>query len=167
MRTRERETSSRASGDLLFYFITHNVISVIFFFLLTVRFEVYMGKEQLIGFIFQKEFWELTIFQVFPISVISSLIGRITAFYIMKGYHKYHKKRATKRWSELNKGINRMGIQFIITTLITSLIFSLGLVSILQFTVFNEETLLTLIIIYIGIKIGTYFFVRWLVRAKL
>lgn len=143
-----------------------------FFFLITVRLGIYVGKERLIGFVFQKEFWEMTIFQVFPIAVISSIIGRITAYFMINGYYNYKDrkrkiKRATKKWSELNKGINRLSLAFFIAALITSTIYSLGVISILQFAIFSEETLLTLIIVYVGIKIGTFFLVKYLVGEKL
>ena len=143
-----------------------------FFFLITVRLGIYIGKERLIGFIFQKEFWEMTIFQIFPIAIISSIIGRITAYFMINGYYNYKDrkkkiKRATKKWSELNRGINRLGLSFFIAVLITSTIYSLGVISMLQFAIFSEETLLSLIIVYVGIKIGTYFFVQWLIGAKL
>lgn len=172
MRKDYSEKSERASGDLLTYFILHNSVSVLFFFLFTLYFEIYIGKDRLIGFIFQKEFWELAIFQVFPICVISSLIGRITAYYILKGYHNYRNrkrtiKRTPKKWSELNTGINKLGLEFFISALFTSFIFSLGLVSVLQFAVFNEQTLLSLIVIYAGVKIGTHYLVQWFVGAKL
>ena len=172
MKRTYEEKSERATGDLLTYFIIHNMVSVFFFFLFTLSFGVFIGKDRLIGFIFQKEFWEMAIFQVFPICVISSLIGRITAYYILKGYHNYRNRKRTiqrtpKRWSELNTGINRLGLAFFIAALITSFIFSLGIVGVLQYAVFDEQTLLTLIIIYIGIKIGTYYFVSWFVGTKL
>lgn len=169
---KESEKSERTSGDLLTYFIIHNSVSVLFFFLSTLYFGIYIGVDRLIGFVFQKEFWELAIFQVFPICVISSLIGRITAYYILKGSHNYRNrkrtiKRTPKKWSELNTGINKLGLEFFISALITALIFSLGLISVLQFAVFNEQTLLTLIIIYAGVKIGTHYFVQYIVGVKL
>ncbi len=172
MRKSYSEKSERASGDLLTYFIIHNLVSVFFFFLLTLYFEIYIGADRLIGFVFQKEFWELAIFQVFPICVISSFIGRITAYYTLKGYHNYRNrkraiKRTPKRWSELNTEINRIGLAFFISVLVTSIIFSLGLISVLQFAVFNEQTFLTLIIIYAGVKIGTFYFVKYIVGARL
>lgn len=172
VRKNREEKSSRVEGDLLTYFILHNLVSVFFFFLFTVYLGIYIGKERLIGFIFQKEFWETAILQVFPICIISSFIGRIAAYCIINGYYNYRNRKrdiqkTTKKWSELNTGINRLGLAFFIAALITSVIYSLGLVGILQFTVFNEQTLLTLIIVYGGVKIGTYFFVQWLVGAKL
>lgn len=172
MKKTHEEKSERATGDLLTYFILHNIISVFFFFLITIYFGIYIGKDRLIGFIFQYEFWEMAILQVFPICVISSLIGRITAYYILNGYHDYRNRKrttqkTTKKWSELNTGINHLGLAFFIAALITSIIFSLGLIGILQFAIFSEETLFTLIIIYAGIKIGTYYGVQYLVKTKL
>lgn len=164
--------SGRVEGDLLTYFIAHNIISVFFFFVFTVYFGIYIGKERLISFVFQKEFWEMTIFQVFPIGIVSSIIGRITAYYIMKLYYdrknrRRKMKKSMKRWNELNSGINRLGLAFFLAMLITSIIFSLGLIGILQFMIFNEKTLLTLIAIYIGVKIATFYLVSWFVGTKL
>ena len=164
--------SERVGGDALTYFIAHNSISIFLFFVVTLYLEIYAGKEQLIGFIFQREFWELTLFQIFPISVLCSLLGRIGAYYIINWSIEYKNKKrsikkSTKRWGELNEGINRLGLVFVISALITSLIYSLGLVAILQFVVFNEESFFALISIYVIFKIGTHVFVRWLVGTKL
>lgn len=159
--------SERATGDLITYFILHNIISITFFFLITIQLEIYVGKDRLIGYIFQKEFWDLAILQVFPISIVSSIIGRITAFFMINLYLKYQKKKAPKRWSELNKGLNKLGLQFIITAIITAIFYSLGIIGILQYAVFSEETLLSLIIIYVGVKIGTFYFVQWFIGTKL
>jgi len=160
------ERSERASGDLLLYFITHNLISILFFFIFTISMGVYVGQLLTFGYIFTIEFLELTLFQIFPISIISSIMGRITAFYVMRAYHNYYKNRATKKWSELNKGINKIGLRFLITALITSFSYSIGIIAILSYAIFNEVTLLPLIIVYSGLKIGVYFFVRWLVGSK-
>ena len=172
MRKEYSEKSERASGDLLTYFIIHNSVSVLFFFIFTLYFGIYIGADRLIGFVLQKEFWELAIFQVFPICVISSLIGRIIAFYALKGYHNYRNrkrsiKRTPKKWSELNTGINKLDLTFFISALFTSFIFSLGLISILQFAMFNEKTLLSLIVIYVGVKIGIHYSAQYIVGAKL
>jgi len=164
--------SERASGDLLCYFILHNMISVFYFFVITVYMGIYVGQELVLGYIFSREFLELTVFEIFPLSVISSVFGRITAFYGTKGYYKYMDrnrkvKRSMKRWSELNKGINRMGIKFLITALITSFFYSMGVITLLSYMVFDETSLLSLIVIYSVLKFGTFLFVRWLVGSKL
>ena len=174
------ESGERASGDLLTYFILHNLLSVLFFFLFTIAMGIYAEQVnilgfswiQVIGYIISSDFWELMVFQVFPISVISSVLGRITGFYAIKIYYiirdrKLKTRRTTKRWSELSKGINRMGIKFFITALLTSFIYSIGLIVLLSFAIFGEATLLPLVLIYTALKIGTYFFVRWFVGSKL
>ena len=169
------EKSERASGDLLSYFLFHNLISVLFFFTITINLGVYADKYvtdgytwlQVLGYVISSDFWELTVFQIFPISLLSSVMGRITAFYLIKIYYNYYGNRATKRWSELNKGINRMGIKFVITALITSFLFTIGLISLLSYYVFDETTLLPLIVIYSVLKVGVFVFVRWLVGSKL
>ena len=164
--------SERVTGDLIWYFCLHNLISVFFFFLFTISFDLYMGQELMLSDIFSKEFWGMVLLQVFPLSILSSIVGRGSAYYMINGYIKlkYHKRRvkkSIKRWSELNRGINKLGLVFLITALITSIIYSLGLVGILQYALFSEETLLTLIVVYIGLKIGIFYLVRWGIGAKL
>ena len=165
-RSRDQKTE-RASGDLLLYFIAHNLISVLFFFTLTMSLGIYIGREMSFELIFSIEFLELTLFQIFPLSILSSILGRIGAFYTMRAYHNYYKNRATKRWSELNKGINKIGLKFVITALITSFFYAIGVIVILSNLVFDETTLLPLMLIYFILKITTYFVVRWLVGSKL
>ena len=175
-----KSKTERASGDLLWYFLLHNLISVLFFFLFTIVMGIYdsmtdvygLSWIELFGYLINKNFWELTIFNIFPISVISSILGRITAFYGIRGYYviknkNKETKRSLKRWSELNTKINRIGIKFFITALITSFIYSFGVISVLSRAVFNEVTFLPLLIVYTLLKIGVFYFVRWFVGSKL
>jgi len=166
------ESSERASGDLFGYFLLHNLISVLFFFWFTMSLGVYIERDFTFVHAISSEFWELTIFQIFPLSVISSILGRVTAFYSIKGYYKYKDrkkkiKRTTKRWSEMNTKINRMGLRFLITALLTSFVYSVGMITMLSYAVFDETTLLPLVLIYFGLKVGIYLFVRWFVKSKL
>ena len=176
----DTEKTERASGDLLWYFLLHNLISVLFFFVFTILMGIYVSLidiygfswVQVIGYLINRDFWELVVFQIFPISVISSVLGRIAAFYCIKGYYKYRDRkakviRATKRWSELNKGINRIGIKFLITSLITSFIYAFGMVSILSNIIFNQVAFLPLLVVYSMLKIGVFYFVKWLVGSML
>lgn len=165
------ESGERASGDLFGYFLLHNLISVWFFFVFTIGLGIYTERDMTFVYLISSEFWELTLFQIFPISVFSSVLGRITAFYSIKGYYKYRDrktkiKRTTKRWSEMNRKINRMGLRFLITALLTSFVYSIGMITMLSYAVFDETTLLPLMVIYFGLKVGIYLFVRWFVGSK-
>lgn len=179
-RYEDSEKGERTSGDLLAYFMFHNLVSLVFFFVTTLVLQIYVMKDdiygytwiQVIGYLISAEFWELTVFKVFPISIICSVLGRITAYYIIKLYVRYRDRklktrRTTKRWGELNRGINRMGVKFIITSFIASFIFTIGVVSVLSYAFFDEVTLLPLMLMYALVKLGTFFFVRWFVGKKL
>ncbi len=169
MKTKKPKTkrTDRVTGDALLYFTLHITISVLFFFLFTVRLEVYEAKNVPITFFFTSEFWDMVIFQVFVFIIISSIIGRITAYYIIKAYFYYGTKKSTKRWTEINRGINKFSLLiFLLTALTTSIIYSLGIIAVLQDRIFNESTLLTLIFTYILFKVGCFFFWRWIIGAK-
>ena len=170
------EKSERASGDKLAYFFLHNIISAVFFLITTFCMGVYVNKDYLLDYnwmeilfyVTRKEFWELSIFQIFPVMILTSILGRIGAFYGIKGYYTYRDRklktrRATKKWSEFNKGINRFGIRFVITALIASFIYTCGIVALLSNVLFNETLLLPLLVAYMFLKIGTYFLVRYTV----
>ncbi len=175
MKKHRTEKGERATGDRFTYFFLHNIISAIFFLITTVCMGVYINKDDLLAFdwvqvifyVTRKEFWELTLSQVFPVMILTSIIGRICAFYCIKLYYKYRDRkkgviRATKKWSEMNRGINRIGIRFFITAVITSFIYTCGIVALLSNVMFNETLLLPLLVVYTGLKIGTYFFVRYI-----
>lgn len=168
----EKTKGRRVSGDLLFYFCLHNLISVLLFFLFTINLGIYAGHDLMLIDIIRQEFWELAILKVFPISILCSFLGRIGAYYILKLQVKIRDrnrkiKGTTKKWSELNSKMNRLGLPFFIGALISSIIYTLGMVGILQYVIFNEKSLLSLIVVYIGIKIGTYYFVQWFIGSKL
>ncbi len=173
-RSRDQKTE-RASGDLLLYFITHNIISGLLFFFVTLGVGIYDQQQEIYGldgfqlffYLFSFAFWVMILQAIF-ILFLCCMAGRITAFYGIKGYYGYidrdsRIKRAIKRWSELNKGINRFGIRWFLTTVITAVIYCMGAVSLLSNMVFNEDTLLPLMTIYILVKIAVYYFVKWLV----
>ncbi|KKN04918.1 hypothetical protein LCGC14_1092580 [marine sediment metagenome] len=166
----ERSRSKRAeriSGDLYLYFILHTIFSILVFFIFTVglfKIYIYEIKEITIGFLFGADFWEL-VFQIFAMYIISSIMGRIAGYYAIKGYCK-RKKKAMKRWGELNSGINKVGLVFISSALLTSFLYSLGIIAILQDRIFDENSFLTLLGTYILLKLGVLFFVRWIVGAK-
>lgn len=163
----KKQKTERVTGDALLYFFLHNLISVFFFFLFTVRLEIYDGTNVSVAFLFTLEFWEMVIFQILLFSIVSSIIGRITAFMLMKAYFKYGAKKSMKRWTELNTGINRFSLViFLLTALITSIVYSLGIIAILQDRIFSENTLLTLIFTYILFKTGVFFVVRWFIGSK-
>ncbi len=99
--------------------------------------------------------------------ILTSIIGRISAFYCIKLYYRYKGRKkgvikSTKKWSEMNQGINRIGFRFLITALLASFIYTCGIVALLSNVMFNETLLLPLLVVYTGLKIGTYFFVRYI-----
>lgn len=164
----------RASGDQISYFLLHNITSSIIFIIITISVGVYIGYStflgygwlEIIGYVFSVEYLSL-VFVIFGYAILSGIFGRILSFYIIKLYHKYYRRRSTKRWSEYNSGINRMGIRWMLAALITSLFYTIGIIAILSQAIFNEITLLPLMIIYFGLKIFIYLIVRWVTGSKL
>lgn len=157
----EKGKTERATGDLLSYFILHNLVSMLMFFMLTIGLGTYVYKEFTLSLMFTEEFWNI-VFQVFWISVCGIIFGRATVFYAIRWYHSY-KDRTTKRWSELNRGINKIGFRLAISVFLSSIAYTMGLVIMLSDAIFDETKILPLMVVYLGLKIGMYFIVRWFV----
>ncbi|KKN47249.1 hypothetical protein LCGC14_0664700 [marine sediment metagenome] len=162
MRNKKRNNTrpERTTGELIWYFMFHNLISFIFFFAITVSYGLYSGNDLKLFDVFTGDFWAMVFSQIYLITLLSGIMGRVTAWLIIYTYSVFRHK-TIKRWNELNTGINKIGLVFFITALVTSVVFALGLIGILQVAIFNEETLLTLIAVYSGIKIGSFFMVRY------
>lgn len=174
-RIQHRQKTERVSGDLLNYFVLHNVYSSLLFFLITFcvgiyaqQLEVYdLGGWELVSYIISSKFLEMAIQTTF-ILFLCCVIGRIGAYYSIKAYLEYRDRkqqviRATKRWSEYNQKINRMGFKWFISTIFTAIIYCLGAITILSIMLFNEKTLLPLLMVYVFVKIGVHFFTKWLI----
>lgn len=168
----KQTTATRVTGDSLLYFIFHNSISVFFFFLFTINIETYDMTRIPASYLFSSEFWKLVIYNIFFISLVCGIIGRVGAYSTIVGYYYFRnrkrtKQKTTKRWGELNSGINQFNIiVFVLTAFITSVIYALGVVVYLQHTIFGTESFVVLVGIYILFKVGIYFGVRWLTKAK-
>ena len=162
---RQKGSSERVVGDSISYFIFHNIISVTLFFVFTLSLRLYGDKNSNIGYILTSDFW-LLFLQIFAISLLSGIIARITVFVIMRAYYSWRNK-SMKRWGEISTGINKVGLTFLISTLFTALVFCLGLIPILQNRIFDENTLFTLIVSYLIIKLGIFLIIRLLTETKL
>lgn len=162
---RQKGSSQRVVGDSIWYFCFHNLVSVSLFFIFTLSWGLYGEKNSNIGYIFSTDFW-LLFLQIFAISLISGIIARISVFIIMRAYYRWQGK-SMKRWGEISSGMNKIGLTFLLSTLLTALVFCLGLIAILQDRIFDEKTLLTLMFSYLIIKLGIFFIIRLLTEVKM
>ena len=160
---KHRRYDERLEGESLAYFAFHNLISGGLFLFITTASGIWSMRRTSILSIFTSEFVEL-IFYLFIIYLATGLFGRFSAFFIMKYALKYDGK-IMKKFKELNKGMNRLGVVWVLSIFISSVIFSLGIIVLLQDAIYGKDTVFTLIgtycmirfFIWLGFKIISYF----------
>ena len=171
MKTGKREKTERVEAEAISYFFWHNLFSVFIFFLMTMQFGLFKERNYSFSYIFSIDFG-LFVIIIFCFSLLAGFIGRLTAYIVLKAYFSWRNKRnrkikVMKKFGELNSGINKISIAFFISAFITAVVFSLGVVLLLQNMLFDENTLLTLMATYLLLKIGIFFGIKLLVEWKL
>lgn len=150
---KHRRYSDHLEGENLIFFAFHNLISGSLFLFITTFSGIWSLRRTSIFSLFTSEFIEL-IFWLFFIYLATGLFGRFTAFLIMKYTLKYNGK-VMKKFKEINKGANKIGVVWVLTILVSSVIFALGIIALLQDAIYGKDTFFTLV--------GTYCIVRFLV----
>ncbi len=164
MYQKERDIG-RAEGDKTVYYILHSFFTVLFFVVIGIYFDFFIIKTTLVVDLFTGDFF-MSFIYIFIASIGSNLVARYFAYKMLQGIYKHS---ATKNFWELNStGINKIGIRYILATMITSFIFCIGAVVILQEKIFGttEEDIISFIIIYLSLKIGVYIYTKLTVEAK-
>ena len=161
-----RRYRERVTGEGIWYFLVHNMISIVLFFMLTIGFSLYGKKDSNIAFLFDIEYWKLVLI-IFGILLMSGVMARILAYVFLWLFFKYARKRIMRKFGDLNTGINKISFPFLITSLIAAVIYSLGVVLILQQAIFSQQTFWTLVMTYIIIKITIFLIVKLVTQFKL
>lgn len=137
----------RLSGDAIYYFILHNFISALIFF--TVFYFV-VPSENFFDFVTG----------VIILTLISGIIARIFAFYLIRLIVRRVLKKEMKKFNELYKGINKITFPYLIAVVISSVCFVLGILTLFQYLIFREKSFMALILSYMILKIGIFLIVR-------
>jgi len=150
-----RGKKGRFKGERIYYIVLHNAISLILFFWVAISMDLFSRKTQIIQELFKISFVELFIY-VFALTIFTGLIARLIAYItlyliIEKGF-----KKDMKKIGEINKGIDSLDFNYILGSLVASILFSIGALVILQDVIFNNRSIYTLILAYIIMKVGVY-----------
>jgi len=150
----ENNSVDFARGDKGLYFLLHNIISVLVFFLLINRFSLgpYFNFFDLLTPDFLGNFS-----LVFVFSLGSGVLGRFLAYLLLKWviFRYLIKNAQVRRWRDLNKGISKMDGSWLLIVLFSSIAFMIGATILMQYLLFgsSENITLTLMISYFVIKI--------------
>ena len=162
----QKERSIRRSeGDRWVYYIFHSFFTALFFIVIAIYFDFFAMKSELVTDLFTWGFF-MAIIWVFIVSIGANLVARVFAWFLIRGIYR---NTASKNIWELNStGINKIGIRYIIAIFITSLIFCIGAVVIIQEKIFGttEDEIVSLIVIYLVIKIFVFITTKVLIGAK-
>jgi len=158
-----KKREGRSEGDQMIYYLLHSVISSFLFIMLAIYLNFFRLKSDTMNFIFSVDFL-MTILAIFIVSIITNFFGRIVAYLVLQ---LIYRRTATKTFLELNStGLNKLGIRYLVATLIASLLFTTGMVYILQLKIFGEDTIVSLILTYILIKIFIFILTKFLIGVK-
>ena len=165
MYQKERDIKNRAEGDKTVYYILHSLFTVLFFIVIGMYFDFFTMKSGLVTDLFTWSFF-MAIIYVFIASITTNMVARYFAYKMLQGIYR---KSATKNFWVLNStGYNKIGLRYFLATLMTSLIFCVGAVYILQEKIFGtaEGEIISFIIIYASLKIGVFITTKIMVDAK-
>jgi len=163
-----RESPKRMEGDNIIYFMIHNSISFVAFFFIAWNLNLFDVGDDSISYLISMEFLRLLLL-IFGLSLICSLlIGRILGYGILWIIFNFGLKKKVRTFWHLNThGMNEINLSYLISTILSSLMFAVGALFVLENKLFGENTLFSLIITYILIKIIIYLFTRVFSTIKL
>lgn len=160
---REKRFWSKASGEEKLYFVMHNALSMLFFFWYAITQDLFENQTWNLWDIFSIEFLKFTV-MIFGFSIIFSYSARILSYLLIFFVYKYQLKETVKSFVNMNRGINAMfSYTYLMTTLISSIVFAIGAITLIQAKLFNQDSMLTFIGAYIITKAVIYLFawVKW------
>ncbi|MFX1567226.1 MAG: hypothetical protein ACFFCV_02530 [Promethearchaeota archaeon] len=159
-----QKVQGRSEGDQIIYYILHSILGSFLFIMIAIYLDFFRFRGDSIGFLFSIDFI-LTILAIFIWSIITNFIGRIVAHFILQ---LLYRRTVPKTFFELNStGLNRYGIRYLLATLIASIIFTTGMVYILQYKLFGNSEFLSLIFTYVIIKFFIFIITKMYVQSKL
>lgn len=156
----------KASGEDKFYFLLHNIISILLFFFIGQKIELFEKQSYSLLDIISFSFLQF-IGIVIGLTILLGILSRFLVygiFWIINYYDNEKKKgmkiTTIKSFTDMNQGINEFTTySYIKTVIYSSIFFCIGAVVIIQIKVFNSDSLWSLIGAYLIVKIVVYLWV--------
>lgn len=162
-RPKSKPSWRKASGDDKLYFMAHNIVSMLLFFWASMEMRLFEQQTYNLIEIFSFDF--LQFFGVIiGLTILFALSSRIIVYGIFWVINHYQNTKSEgmrittiKSFWNMNQGINEFATYHYIKIMFwSSLAFCVGVVVILQITLFKSESLWSLIGAYIIIKLLIY-----------
>ncbi len=130
----KRHRSKRFQGDNLVYFAIHTTLAIILFTFLSYQMDLFGSEQNSISYLLSRDF-VILVLEVWFWLIITSFKARLIGFALLKGFSK----KTVRRFTDMNRnGINKIGLAFFIAYLLDSLVFSMGILYIIQDRLFGE-----------------------------
>ncbi|MFX1238761.1 MAG: hypothetical protein ACFFAS_18575 [Promethearchaeota archaeon] len=161
-------TRSKASrGDSVWFFIIYSIFSALFFFTLGTVFKTF---TDVVSFseMFATDYLILLI-NIFVLNLISSVLSWILTFFTLKYVKRYVFETEMKSYGDLSKGVNKfplLSLSSIISLLLSSFLFTIGFIAILESSLFGANNILSLVLTYLIIKIGVHVITIIIIESK-
>lgn len=153
---RLKHRGGKTLSDHIPYFLIHNTISMFLFFLFAALLGLFDQRTEVISDLFSDyylPFYGTTLFLMLLFGILARVI---TYFLIMAPFYKYVLKKTVREFYALNDGINKLSFGFVISTFLNAFFFTVGALTIIQSAIFKSNTLLTLILAYMLMKLLTF-----------
>jgi len=150
------------------YFVLHSIISLLLFFGFSEIMDLFTLQTDTITDIFTKEHLNFVLI-IMAVSLISSIGGRIISYVMLwvlynVGTGKKHKK-VVKSFPAVNRGINKMDFAYLVSTFVSSLLYSVGAIFILKQVLFSDrDSFIFLVLSYLILKTVTEMIVYYKLR---
>ena len=156
---RERFSWGKASGEERWFFILHNLLSMGLFFFVASRLRLFSKQSYSLLDIISFDFLGF-IGIVIGLTILLAIFSRFLAYGVFYVFYRYVLKKSIKSYVIMNQGINEMtSYPYFIGVILSSILFAIGVVTLVQLKLFREENLFTLIGAYLLIKIGVYVYI--------
>jgi len=149
---------SNATHAEKLYFGLHNLISMFVFFTVAWVLDLYQYQTHSLDDIFTVEFIYLVL-EIVGYYVIIGLISRAFAYVVLSNYYD-RRDKSYDSFISINSGYNSFDFVYLLSTIISSILFVINAIGLLQMLFFRENTLVTLTLSYIILKLIIYIILR-------
>ena len=156
----------KASGEDKIYFLFHNIVSMLLFFYIAQKIELFERQSYNLLDIISFSFLQF-IGIVIGLTILLGILSRFLVYgtFWVINYYNNEKKKGTKittikSFTDMNQGINEFTTySYIKTVIYSSIFFCIGAVVIIQVKIFNSDSFWSLIGAYLIVKLVVYLWV--------
>jgi len=152
------KSQKHVTGDKYGYFFWHSLLTGGMFLVFVWFTGLYnITRYNTFDVFFNMDFWTLVII-VFLFTMICGYVSRVIVYRLMKWFYSDFLARKTKHirtiksWDEINTGVNSLGMSWILTSIISTVIFLTGMVMLIQTKIFDNTSIGTVVLTYILVK---------------